>query len=860
MKLLTRQMKWVLTLVAVTGVVSEATPPQSQEPSTTVPEIRIAPACQGKEVIRGTVDKALPGSINQVRARIFSPDGQSFDEAAGVMEGERRFAIPLHSPLPRLGIIVVSLLKDKKEVAASNPLLVCGEGAAAIEEKDKTAEIPAKAKLPPPGSCTAVESSELARPEVKVPENGAVTISGGAPLPDGVVELCVNGEPRALADGAASGTPVANSLAFREDKFKLTLVESNRLKSNEQVRVIVRNLDNTKRVSADVKVKSDPCLPGTTDSDMALPTISYLRADATSVSGKTPFEAGKVTVCVNNVVVKGPIAFSKSAYLVALTDKLVKDQKVRVVVTSEDGGKRITSEADVDSSCKSSEVRFRIIPREGDNAVYGTGASSNEKSRCMVSVFVNGDGLQIVNEKAEAVWSVPTAEDGAFVARLRNSFEAGQCVTLAQFEEGGKPELSVFDDNTCPNQKSRLEAEKEHGLGKHLVNGKNKPTERNRQAEVKTFESSDSNDSPREGITSRTAESFLNFGRVRSYFAAGSVLSTEGDSFIRPDIFLAFNMTKNWLWGGPTGALNRNGSATFPSFHGSYKRSESSYTYSDKNVDAKANYRRLMIDTFFETRLTAIPASVVNCTNSARAECEGHTGKAEEKNLKPASDTDSFLASRKAATLQGGMVAPIVITTWTHRRDPHALSIGPLGKAGFQTPVGTIDQSGKTIDALSAKAFYVWYGAGARLGFHHMSTDKNVAPDLISYIDIIMGRFTNLDSDPLRIQYFKAAGNGLPEVKGCLAGEVPGRVTNPDCMYERYARPWRLGIEGLFKVPNTAWVFGFSANVRQNLGLGNSKTVNHTRDDLRFFIGTKFNIGTLLGKLSRLDDSLPGGK
>jgi hypothetical protein len=132
-----------------------------------------------------------------------------------------------------------------------------------------------------------------------------------------------------------------------------------------------------------------------------------------------------------------------------------------------------------------------------------------------------------------------------------------------------------------------------------------------------------------------------------------------------------------------------------------------------------------------------------------------------------------------------------------------------------------------------------------------MSTDRNVAPDLISYIDFVMGRFSNMDSDPLRIIH---AG---PGVKGCVADEQPGHTTNLDCMYERYARPWRLGIEGLFKIPTTSWVFGFSANIRQNLGLSDSRTVDHTRDDLRFFIGTKFNIGTILGKLKQIDDQLP---
>ena len=51
------------------------------------------------------------------------------------------------------------------------------------------------------------------------------------------------------------------------------------------------------------------------------------------------------------------------------------------------------------------------------------------------------------------------------------------------------------------------------------------------------------------------------------------------------------------------------------------------------------------------------------------------------------------------------------------------------------------------------------------------------------------------------------------------------------------------------KIPSTPLVLGFSANVGQNLFL--QKRVKSAKDDLRFFFGTRFDVGRLLGQLQQ---------
>jgi hypothetical protein len=298
---------------------------------------------------------------------------------------------------------------------------------------------------------------------------------------------------------------------------------------------------------------------------------------------------------------------------------------------------------------------------------------------------------------------------------------------------------------------------------------------------------------PSSTVPVQLVASSLDLGRARTYFTSGVVMAANGGNFNSQNLFLDFTYDKNWLWGGPA-PLQSSG---------------------------HARVKRIMLNTFFEARLTAVPINTIDCTataNAALAACKTTTAVPV-----PATPIDTFIASRKAAELEGGAYMPIIATTWTHDRDPYAFTIGPIAKAGFITPTDTVDANGNTVATLSSQTFYTSYGFGARLGLSKLSYSHDVAPDLVSYVDVVSGRFSQFDN------------NVLPY------GADPAAY--------RFHRPWRFALEGAFKIPTLPFVIGVSANVHQNFGLGKSDSVANARDDLRFFFGTKFDLGSLLGKL-----------
>jgi hypothetical protein len=293
----------------------------------------------------------------------------------------------------------------------------------------------------------------------------------------------------------------------------------------------------------------------------------------------------------------------------------------------------------------------------------------------------------------------------------------------------------------------------------------------------------------------------LNLGRWRAYFAGGVVLAHDQGNFNSQHLFLAFDVDRNWLWGG----------------------------LRPYEEDSKGSYRRLMFNTYFETRLTSIPVV-------------GTDGK----------NIDSFVTSQKAGVLQGGAYMPILLTTWRSHQTHNALSLGPIAKIGFETPVDSLDASG-VVQPGGRRSFYTFFAYGARLGTHRISASKSLAPELLSYFDIVFGRFSSMDSDPL-LNNPRFAGNNR-----FLPWQFADTFSDGRGQYLRYARPWRIGIEGTLKIPGYPFVVGVSANVHQNFGIGNSNTLGGTeRDDLRFFLGTRFDFGSLAQKLKTLSNTSGG--
>jgi len=247
------------------------------------------------------------------------------------------------------------------------------------------------------------------------------------------------------------------------------------------------------------------------------------------------------------------------------------------------------------------------------------------------------------------------------------------------------------------------------------------------------------------------------WGRVRAYFTAGILQSKDQGDFSRSNMFISFNLDKNW-----------------------------------------AKLGRLRLNSYFDVRLTAVPE-----TNTA-------TGTA-------AAATNLITTSAKAASLQGGIYIPITAARWTFKQSAHSLFIAPLVNIGFATAIETAGAVMAT--PVHPDRFYKSYGYGVRLGHSKDSQSADIAPDLVSYIDLVYGRFANFD--------LVAAGG--PDANG----------------YTRTIRPYRYGIEGVLKIPRTPFIIGVSANVSGPTVPG----FKAPKDDLRFLFGARFDVGKLFSKL-----------
>jgi hypothetical protein len=325
------------------------------------------------------------------------------------------------------------------------------------------------------------------------------------------------------------------------------------------------------------------------------------------------------------------------------------------------------------------------------------------------------------------------------------------------------------------------------------------------------------------------------WGLVRAYFTMGGLISQERDQFSHTDLFLAFHLDKTYIMWKAVDVKDIG-------------------TGNDADID-KGKYQRSWhpgLNSFFETRLTAIPVAVQSCTTSSITTCS-NTSKSTNN---PSTDTtQAFLNSQKSARLQVGVYVPFMLNRWhvdTRQggkvsQVPYALYLAPLAKTGFDTTLNGLNQTQQQSATAtqvqpvgSSSQFYKFYSYGFRLGHDQLSGEPDSAPTMLSYLDVSFGRFSNLAS--LLCPKAQYAGNNT-----CNA--VAGSTTAPVLPWQR---DWRLNLEGLLEVPAThGFNIGFSSNVSLP-GLSESKDPVHLRpqDDLRFLFAYKFDISKIASKLA----------
>jgi hypothetical protein len=308
----------------------------------------------------------------------------------------------------------------------------------------------------------------------------------------------------------------------------------------------------------------------------------------------------------------------------------------------------------------------------------------------------------------------------------------------------------------------------------------------------------------------------LDLGRVRYSFTSGVVLS-QNNGFQAPSgsnagLFLAFDADRAWL------PLNTHGMSRFN------------------------------INTFFDARLTSVATQNATSTTT--------TGSA-TPSTSP-STFDTFKSSSQAASLEAGIYAPLVTTPWA--KDRYSLFLGPLFKAGFvtltdqqiaaasaqSTSTASSTTTTTTQTAALTDRFYTNYALGSRIGVFRHFHSRDAAPDLISFVDIAVGKFGD----------FEAVRLIQPAERDNMTGYS---LTNEMISL----RPWRVSLEGLLRIPRTPLVLGFNANI--GLSSVHAQMVKDgmtgtpflvpfalPKDDLRFLLGARFDAGKLFRSLPTL--------
>jgi hypothetical protein len=278
------------------------------------------------------------------------------------------------------------------------------------------------------------------------------------------------------------------------------------------------------------------------------------------------------------------------------------------------------------------------------------------------------------------------------------------------------------------------------------------------------------------------------WGRVRGYFSAGMIFSKERDDFSHSDMFLDFTLDKNYV-------------------------ARPFLIFKDFN-------------TFFNARLTSIPVA-----EKETATPEGEPAPAEEDCT--GVECEAFLNSKKAAMMQAGIYLPMYwdFTSWwrrvktanSDRMEKNALFIAPLAKGGILTVTG--DRETAEAQRFGKDDVFNFFSFGAMLGHFRLHTrqkegsndyenNPNIAPELISWLTLSMGRWENFEIEV-------PTGD-----KDAMGNDINVRQ-----------RPWRVEALGRLKIPETPFLVGFDGN----FGKG--------PDDLRFIFGARFDVGKIMRTL-----------
>ncbi|HXZ12416.1 MAG TPA: hypothetical protein VEG64_08480 [Candidatus Sulfotelmatobacter sp.] len=265
-------------------------------------------------------------------------------------------------------------------------------------------------------------------------------------------------------------------------------------------------------------------------------------------------------------------------------------------------------------------------------------------------------------------------------------------------------------------------------------------------------------------------------GRTRYFLEAGVALSQSNQQFSNQDLYLSFDLDRNWIRGTHNALFNSE----------------------------------------FSASLTSIPVAATSTTMTTTT--TGGT-----TTTTPANSLSTFMSARKAAVVEGALYAPLYADAFKGWFGSGTTAfVAPIVKGGLQTITqGALSSSNPapgtstTSMTVNNNGLYYFWGAGVRLGDLKLHRSWNIAPLMLSHIDLTVGQWENFKQCRTRT------------TAACPIG-TNGAVTGG--LYE----PLLFALEGHIGIPKTPAEIGFSSITPINGG---------GQGDLRFFFGVKLDIG-----------------
>ncbi len=292
-------------------------------------------------------------------------------------------------------------------------------------------------------------------------------------------------------------------------------------------------------------------------------------------------------------------------------------------------------------------------------------------------------------------------------------------------------------------------------------------------------------------VSKDVRSSEYDWGRVRAYFSLGASSSKDDESFKSFHPYIALNIDYNW---------------------GTWKRGYDVGKCPPKAADPcgtqSANWY-FKPNTYFEGRVT-------NTSSTAFG------GALSNATLK---------SSARTETIELGFYMPINHRTmsWHFNNKRQVLFFAPIVKGGFQS-VPQVSKTDNPVLVTDPANVYKFVSGGVRIGHYYQPKHEyEVAPELISFLDITSGRWDNLKD---RNTALFSDGKGPNKTNTC-SDPVAGTVVDIRC----YHVPNRLELKGRMRIPVTPFTIGF----RTVVGPG--------PDVMEIFLGTRIDLAPFLQKL-----------